>query len=278
MKWSRGSLDFSKGTLVMGILNVTPDSFSDGGMWLEPKQAVAHGVKMARDGAAIIDIGPESTRPGSEPVPANEQIRRAIPVITALVREVSTPISIDTAHPDVAAAALEAGASMVNDITALADERMLKLVADNGIPTILMHMQGMPRTMQQAPHYDDVVSEVLEFLLARARRAEALGIHRDLLILDPGIGFGKTFEHNLRILRHLDRFVASGYPILIGASRKRFLSHITGRPSSDLAPATAAVTAICARAGVAITRVHDVAQMVDVCKTVRAIQESGDRA
>ncbi len=273
LKWARGSLDFSGGCLVMGVLNVTPDSFSDGGQYTEQGAAVEHGIRMARAGAAIIDVGPESTRPGSAPVGTDEQIRRAIPVIKALSEKISIPISIDTANPEVAAEALRAGASILNDTTALSDERMGRLAATSGSPVVLMHMQGTPGTMQQAPHYEDVVSEVLDFLLGHAQRAESFGIPRERIILDPGIGFGKTFEHNLIILNNLGRFVSTGYRMLIGASRKRFLSHLTGRPTSELMAATAAVTAICAEVGVAIVRVHDVAEMADVCRVVGAIRQ-----
>jgi dihydropteroate synthase len=274
LTWPKGSLDFSGGCLVMGILNTTPDSFSDGGLWLDRPAAIEHGIQMARGGAAIIDIGAESTRPGSLPVPSEEQVRRAVPVIEELARAVTIPISIDTGDPVVAAAALEAGASIINDITALADERMGVLAAKSSVPVVLMHMKGTPATMQQAPQYDDVVSEVTEFLLARARRAESFGIPRERIILDPGIGFGKTVEHNLAILANLDHLVATGYRILVGHSRKRFLSHITGRPSSDLMAATAGVTALCAAAGISIVRVHDAAEMVGVCRTVHSILQT----
>ncbi len=273
LKWPRGCLDFSSGCLVMGILNVTPDSFSDGGKYLCHEAAIEHGLKMAREGAAIIDIGPESTRPGAAPVPAEEQIRRAIPVIKALREKLSIPLSIDTRIPEAAEKAIEAGASIINDITALADERMAKLAAQHQLPVILMHMQGTPATMQQSPSYRDVVGEVLEFLLKRAERAETLGIPRERIIIDPGIGFGKTFDHNLSLLNNIGRFTTSGYRVLVGASRKRFLSHITGRPTAELGAATATTTAWCAYAGVSIVRVHDVAEAVDVCKVVRSIRK-----
>ncbi|HSV27818.1 MAG TPA: dihydropteroate synthase [Sedimentisphaerales bacterium] len=273
LKWAQGSLDFSGGCLIMGVLNITPDSFSDGGRYFEPEAAVEHGIRMARDGAAIIDVGAESTRPGSAPVPAEEQIRRAIPVIRQLVQKVSIPISIDTADADVAEAAIEAGAAIINDTTALTDDRMARLAAGSNVPVILMHMQGTPATMQQSPHYNDVVSEVLAFLLNRAARAESFGIPRQHIIIDPGIGFGKTFDHNVIVLHNIRRFVSSGYRVLVGASRKRFLSHITGRASSNLAAATAAVTALCADAGAAIVRAHDVAEMVDVCRVIQAIRQ-----
>jgi dihydropteroate synthase len=272
LSWPMRKLDFSKGTLVMGILNVTPDSFSDGGEWLDPAGAFQHGLDMVSEGAAIIDIGAESTRPGSEAVPAEEQIRRAIPVIKELSKVVPVPISIDTADAYVAEAAVEAGAAIINDVTALADDRMAKLAAKRQVPVVLMHMKGQPKTMQVSPEYGDVVGEVSEFLLARAKRAESFGIPRERIIVDPGIGFGKTLEHNCTLLANLNRFVAMGYPVLVGHSRKRFLSAITGKPSSELATATAAVTALCAKAGVAIVRVHDVAENVDACKVSAALK------
>jgi dihydropteroate synthase len=271
--WRGGRLDFSSGCIVMGILNVTPDSFSDGGKFLDVAAAVDHGVEMARSGAAVIDIGPESTRPGSTPIPAEEQINRAIPVIEKLATRIDIPISIDAKDPDVAAAALDAGASIINDITALADERMAKLAADREVPVILMHMQGEPDTMQQAPHYDDVVAEVLDFLLERARYAESCGINREMVFIDPGIGFGKSFEHNIELLGKLDRFVASGYRVLLGTSRKRFIGQLTGKENPpDRIFGTAATVAFAAVKGVSIVRVHDVAQMMDVVRTANALR------
>ena len=273
LTWPGGRLDFSSGCIVMGILNVTPDSFSDGGQFLDVAAAVDHGVEMACSGAAIIDIGPESTRPGSKPIPAEEQINRAIPVIQKLATRIDIPISIDAKDPDVAAAALDAGASIINDITALADECMAKLAADREVPVILMHMLGEPDTMQQAPHYDDVVAEVLGFLLDRTRHAESCGINRDMIFIDPGIGFGKTFEHNIELLGKLDRFVASGYRVLLGTSRKRFIGQLTGKENPpDRIFGTAATVAFAAVKGVSIVRVHDVAQMMDVVRTANALR------
>ena len=272
LTWPLGSLDFSVGTLVMGVLNVTPDSFSDGGLYFDVDAAVAHGLEMVEQGAAMLDVGGESSRPGSARVSTEEQIRRAIPVIKQLAGQVSVPISIDTYRPDVAAAALDAGASMVNDITALADEKMVRLVAERGPAIVLMHMQGTPETMQSDPHYENVTQEVLDFLLERACRAEAAGITRDRICLDPGIGFGKTTAHNLQLLREIDQFVATGYTVLIGTSRKRFIGQITGRTEpSDRIHGTGATIAHCAARGVAIVRVHDVSAAVDVVKMIRAI-------
>lgn len=256
----------------MAILNITPDSFSDGGDFFEPDKAVAAGLQMARQGAAILDVGAESTRPGSRPVPADEQIRRAVPVIEALARQVSIPISIDTRDPDVAQAAVQAGASILNDITALADERMARLAADRQLPVVLMHMQGTPETMQNQPQYDDVVAEVKEYLLGRAAYAESVGIRRERIFLDPGIGFGKTTEHNLLLLRQLEEFVGLGYRVLVGISRKRFIGQLTGRENpKERLFGTAAAVALAAAKGASILRVHDVGPMSDVVKVAQAI-------
>jgi len=258
----------------MGVLNVTPDSFSDGGQFLDVSQAVAHGLEMASQGAAIIDIGGESTRPGAAVIPAGEQIRRVVPVIEGLTDQIDVPISIDTCHVEVARAALDAGASILNDITALVDDGMAELAATAQVPVVLMHMQGTPATMQTDPTYDDVVGQVLHFLLARARRAESFGIPSERIWIDPGIGFGKTFEHNLLLLKHLEQFVSTNYRVLVGTSRKRFIGTITGRAEpADRVFGTAATVAMCALAGVSVVRVHDVAAMQDVLRVVRAVQK-----
>ena len=267
-----GRLDFSAGPLVMGILNVTPDSFSDGNEFLDAEKAIEHALQMAADGAAIIDIGGESTRPGSQAVPSAEQITRVVPVIKALRKRIDVPISIDTKDAEVAKAALDAGASIINDITALSDERMAELAAERGVPVILMHMLGTPATMQAEPRYKDVVAEVLECLLARASRAEQAGIARERIFIDPGIGFGKTLNHNLALLKNIDKFVATPYRVLVGTSRKSFIGKITGK--EDTAKrifGTAATIALCAAAGVSILRVHDVAEMIDVVKVAKVI-------
>lgn len=275
LEWPTGRLDFSGGCLVMGILNITPDSFSDGGQFLDIDKAVARGVEMVRQGAAIIDVGPESTRPGAQPVSVEEQIRRALPVIQQLRQQIDVPISIDTRDAAVAEAAMDAGASMVNDITALEDQRMACLISQRGVPVILMHMQGTPETMQQAPHYDDVVAEVLEYLMERAKYAETLGIEAHRIILDPGIGFGKTTEHNLRLLKRLELFGGLGYRVMLAASRKRFISQVTGKePIADRIFGTAAAIALGVMKGISIVRVHDVAEMVDVIKVIRAVQNA----
>jgi dihydropteroate synthase len=273
VQWPQGRLDFSAGCLVMGILNVTPDSFSDGGQFLDPGAAAEHGVRMASQGAVVIDVGGESTRPGSKPVPPAEQIRRTVPVIEVLAERIDVPISIDTTDFEVARAALSAGASILNDITALADDRMAELAAQQQVPVILMHMQGTPATMQTEPRYGDVVAEVRDFLVARAERAVALGVPKERVFIDPGIGFGKTLEHNLLLLRNLDKLVATGYRVLVGPSRKGFLGRITGREKpEDRVFGTAAVVAHCVTAGVSVVRVHDVPEMADVVRVTRAIR------
>ncbi len=272
LQWPRGKLDFSEGCLIMGILNVTPDSFSDGGHFFDTEKAIAHGVEMASQGAAIIDIGGESSRPGSEPVSINEEIERVTPVIEALHNKINIPISIDTYHVETAKAALDSGAAIINDITALNDERMAKFAADYEVPVILMHIQGTPATMQVEPKYKDVVREVLEFLLERAKKAEQAGIPKERIFIDPGIGFGKTFEHNLELLRNIDKFVSTDYRVLVGTSRKAFIGKITGKKTpSERIFGTAATVTLCAASGVSITRVHDVPQMVDVVKLTNAI-------
>jgi dihydropteroate synthase len=275
VEWPMGRLDFSAGCVVMGVLNVTPDSFSDGGQFFDSGRAVERGLQMAADGAAIIDVGGESTRPGSASVSDDEQIERVVPVIKALRKKIDVPISIDTYKLEVAKAALEAGAGMINDITALSDERMAELASKHDVPVVLMHMQGTPATMQIEPKYEDVVSEVLEFFLERARRAEGAGIDRKKIFIDPGIGFGKTLEHNLLLLRDIDKFVASGYRVLIGTSRKSFIGKLTGKEKpGERIFGTAATVALCAVAGVSIVRVHDVAEMVDVIKVAGAVSQN----
>ena len=273
VEWPMGRLDFSVGCVVMGVLNVTPDSFSDGGQFFDSGRAVERGLQMAADGAAIIDIGGESTRPGSASVSDDEQIGRVVPVIKALCKKIDVPISVDTYKLEVAKAALEAGAAMINDISALSDERMAELAAKHDVPVVLMHMQGTPATMQIEPKYEDVVSEVLEFLLERARRAEDAGIDRKKIFIDPGIGFGKTLEHNLLLLRDIDKFVAAGYRVLVGTSRKSFIGKLTGKEKpGERIFGTAATVALCAAAGVSIVRVHDVAEMVDVVKIANKLK------
>ena len=272
LQWPRGRLDFSAGCIVTGILNVTTDSFSDGGLFFDTNKAIEQGLKMAVAGAAIIDIGGESTRPGAESVSNDEQIKRTIPVIKALSKKIDIPISIDTYNCEVAKAALDAGAAMINDITALSDKRMAKLAAENQLPVVLMHMRGKPATMQIKPTYKNVVTEVLQFLLERAKKAQQFGIAKERIFIDPGIGFGKTLEHNLLLLRNIDRFVATDYRVLIGTSRKSFIGKLTSKENpQDRIFGTAATVALCAAAGVSIVRVHDVTEMLEVVKVTNSI-------
>lgn len=237
---------------VMGILNVTPDSFSDGGRFTDLDAAVEHGLTMAAQGAAIVDVGGESTRPGAEPVPGEEELRRVLPVLEALVAG-GVRCSIDTRHRHVAEAAIGAGASLLNDVSASLHE----VAADGGVPWVAMHMRGDPRTMQDDPRYDDVVGEVRDFLVARASAALAAGVPE--VWIDPGIGFGKRPEHNLSLLKHLDALVATGHPVLVGTSRKGFLGALTGgAPASDRLEASLATAVWALDAGAGMVRVHDV--------------------
>ena len=251
---------------VMGIVNVTPDSFSDGGLYLDPGAAIAHGIELREQGADLLDVGGESTRPGAEPVPAAEELRRVLPVVAGLrERSIDIPISIDTSKADVAAAAVEAGASLVNDVTALrGDPRMAETVAEWEVDVCLMHMRGEPRTMQDDPRYEDVVSEVKAFLEDRMAFAVAEGVPEDRILLDPGIGFGKDLSHNLELLRRLDEIVALGRPVVIGPSRKRFLGALAGGREVDARlPGTIAACVVALHRGAAVFRVHDVAPVRD---------------
>jgi dihydropteroate synthase len=276
LQWPTGKLDFSPGCLVMGILNITPDSFSDGGLYDSAEKAISHGLEMLHAGAAIIDIGAESTRPGARPVAAEEQIRRVVPVIEAVRKQSDIPISIDTFNPAVASAAVAAGANIINDITALSDAKMARLAADKQLPVILMHIQGSPATMQQNPHYQNVVAEVKDYLLQRAAFAEQTGIPKERIFIDAGFGFGKTTEHNLSLLNHLDEFVNTGYRVLVGTSRKRFIGQITAKDvPADRIFGTAATVALAVTKGVSIVRVHDVAQMANVVKVANATIRAG---
>jgi dihydropteroate synthase len=261
---------------VMGVLNTTPDSFSDGGQFVGFSDAVDHAMRMARDGAAIVDVGGESTRPGSDPVPLDEELRRVIPVVEQLVAAaVPAAISIDTMKAAVAARALDAGAVLVNDVSALRhDPAMLGLVAERGCAVCLMHMQGLPKTMQDEPRYDEVVDEVCAFLEERLHTAVAGGIREEQILLDPGIGFGKSTEHNLRLLKHLDRVVGIGRPVLLGTSRKRFLGAILGVEPADRAVGTVATTALGALLGAAVFRVHDVRPNFEALRVMQAVLET----
>lgn len=261
--------------LLMGVLNVTPDSFSDGGLHSAPEAALAQARKMAAEGADIIDIGGESTRPGAGRTPAEEQLRRVVPVFERLLEmDGEQQLSIDTTSARVAAEALEYGATMINDISAGRDDpAMFKLIAAAKVPCVLMHMQGDPATMQERPRYDDVVEEIRAFLLARAKAAQDAGVEAERIVIDPGIGFGKTRQDNLALIAGLGRFTDSGYPVLLGASRKRFMGAICEvEHYRELVGATCATTAMGALAGVSIFRVHDVKenrQALDVAWAVR---------
>jgi dihydropteroate synthase len=256
----------------MGIVNVTPDSFSDGGRYLDAGAAIAHGLALAAEGAALVDIGGESTRPGAEPVAEAEELRRVIPVVAGLRDAgLSAAISIDTSKVAVARAALDAGATLVNDVTAFRDEpELAALVAERGADCCLMHMRGEPRTMQSAPLYDDVVGEVLAFLERRVEYAIAAGIARERILIDPGIGFGKTVEHNLALLARLDELTVLGLPILIGPSRKSFLGRITGRMTDDRLAATIATCVLALERGASVFRVHDVRPVADALAVAAA--------
>ena len=263
----------SRRALVMGILNVTPDSFSDGGLYYERDAAVARAEEMAGEGADIIDVGGESTRPGAEPVPEEEQVRRVVPVIEAIARRLETPISIDTSRAAVARRALDAGAQIINDVTALRDDPMMApLAAERGAPVVLMHMKGTPRTMQIDPTYEDVVREVVSFLHERIEAAVSQGVRREQIVVDPGFGFGKTLEHNLELLRRLDELASLGAPILVGTSRKSMLGQILSVGPRDRVFGMAATVAVALERGVEMVRVHDVRAAVHVAKVIAAIQ------
>jgi len=266
VRYPGGSLVFGKRTVVMGVLNVTPDSFSDGGAWIGPDRAVRHARDMVREGADLIDVGGESTRPRSRPVPAAEEIRRVVPVIERLAGE-KILVSIDTSKAAVAAAAFRAGAKILNDVTALrGDPAMARTAARAKVAVVLMHMKGTPRTMQRNPEYGDVVEEILEFFREILRNAWRAGIERDKMILDPGIGFGKSPEHNLEILRRLDEFRSLGLPLAIGTSRKSFIGRALGRRVDDRVSGTAATVAAAILRGADLIRVHDVREMTDVAR------------
>jgi dihydropteroate synthase len=283
MEWGSHRLELGRRTCVMGVVNVTPDSFSDGGRFLDSRAAIDQGLRLAAAGADIIDVGGESTRPFSEPVPADEEIQRVVPVIAALAKTIRIPISIDTTKAAVARRALEAGAAMINDITALrSDAGLGALAAESGVPVVLMHMQGEPRIMQVAPRYDDLVAEIRLFLQQAADAAEERGVPRARLIVDPGIGFGKTAEHNLELIRRLPEFAGLGLPLLVGPSRKAFIRRLV-KPEGDqdISPdhpavetGTQAAVAAAILKGAHIVRVHDVANTLATVKVADAIMNS----
>ena len=257
--------------LVCGILNVTPDSFSDGGLHDSPERAVEHGRRLAVEGADLIDIGGESTRPSSRPPTLAEELDRVVPVVEALARLIAVPLSVDTSRPEVMRAAVAAGASMINDVRALRTPGALEAAAELGVPVCVMHMQRSPDTMQRDPRYEDVVAEVHAFLVERLAACRRAGIRREHLVVDPGFGFGKTLSHNVELLRSLDAFAALGVPVMVGLSRKSMLGELTGRPVGERLAGSLAAAVIAAQRGAAVLRVHDVAATRDALAVLDAV-------
>ena len=273
LSWAGFSLALSERTHVMGVLNVTPDSFSDGGHFFQKDKAIEQGLIMAADGADIIDVGGESTRPYSKRISKEEELGRVIPVIEGLRKEVRIPISIDTLKAGVAGEALRAGASMINDTSALrSDPEMTSLAAKTQVPVILMHTRGTPENMQEKPLYGDLIQEIIDSLRDSMEKAVQMGIRKEMIILDPGIGFGKTFDHNLEIIRELNRFDCLGRPILLGSSRKAFIGRILGKPALERDTGTMATLAVGVMNGAHIVRVHDVKKAVETVRVVDAIK------
>jgi dihydropteroate synthase len=269
------TLDLTR-TVVMGVLNVTPDSFSDGGRFLALEAAVAHGLRLVEEGAAIIDIGGESTRPGASPVEVDEELRRVVPVVERLRKAAPQAIiSVDTSKPEVIRETTAAGAGLINDVRALTEPGALEMAAASGCAVCLMHMQGDPRSMQKSPSYVDVVKEVKAFLAERAQACRAAGVSADRLVIDPGFGFGKTLEHNVELLRRLPELAASGLPVLVGLSRKSIVGTLTGRSAGDRVYGSIALAVIATMKGAHIVRAHDVSATVDALKIVTAIAHSG---
>lgn len=274
MNFAGRALDMSS-CHVMGILNVTPDSFSDGGRFNTVEIALARAREMVADGAAFIDVGGESTRPGATPVPIEEELERVCPVVEAIARELDVVVSVDTSAPPVMAEVVKLGAGMINDVRALQRDGAPEVVATAGVPVCVMHIQGEPDTMQDAPRYRNVRREVSSFLTERMRVIEKAGVRPDNIILDPGFGFGKSPQHNLQLLASLEQLQLLGHPILVGMSRKSMLGHITGRDVSERLPASLAAATISAMKGASIIRVHDVRETVDAVKVVAAMEEAG---
>jgi dihydropteroate synthase len=274
LSWRNFFFDFSKKTYIMGILNITPDSFSDGGLFFNKSVAIQQALQMVEDGADIIDIGGESTRPGSETVPVEEELRRTVPVIAAIAKEINIPISIDTYKAEVAQRALDAGASIVNDISGLRfDPKMTKVVSEYKVPVVVMHIKGKPKDMQINPVYEALIPEIMDYLRGSIRLALDAGIQDDMIVIDPGIGFGKTFEQNLNIIHNLHEFTLLEKAVLIAASRKAFIGKILGdAPPVQRLEGTAAAVAISILKGANIVRVHDVREMVKVAKVADAIK------
>lgn len=260
---------------VMGIVNVTPDSFSDGGQHSTTESAIAHALQLVSEGADMLDIGGESTRPGAKEISEAEELQRVIPVIEALAKQITIPIAIDTSKPGVMRAAVNAGASIINDVFALRRDDALDVAAELKVPVILMHMQGEPGSMQAAPHYDDAVTEVHSFLTQRIFACEMAGISKKNIVIDPGFGFGKSLEHNLALLAQLRRFVEMGVPVLAGLSRKSMIGNLTGRDVNDRVYGSVAAALIAAQNGAKIIRVHDVAATVDALKVWNAVSRQG---
>lgn len=256
---------------IMGIVNVTPDSFSDGGRHADPDAAVAHALRLVEQGADILDVGGESTRPGAEPVGVEEELARVLPVVERLAAAIDRPISIDTSRPEVMRAAVAAGAGMINDVRALRGEGALEAAAALGVPVVLMHMQGEPGSMQAAPRYDDVVAEVHGFLTQRLFACEMSGIPKQRIVLDPGFGFGKTLEHNLQLLARFEHFASLGCPLLAGLSRKRMIGELTGRDLDARAVGSAVASLVAVQRGALLVRVHDVAEMADALAVWRGV-------
>lgn len=266
------SLDLSR-PQVMGILNITPDSFSDGGDFFSPEQAVAHAARMVEAGAAIIDVGGESTRPGAPPVSVDEELRRVIPVIEALHASLSVPVSVDTRKPEIMQAAVVAGAGLINDVNALQAPGAVEQAARLGVPVCLMHMQGTPESMQKQPEYGDVVAEVKDFLTGRASLCMQQGIAREQILLDPGFGFGKTTTHNLLLLQHLEQLVASGYPVLAGLSRKSMIGQVLGLPVDKRLYPGVALAVLAVWKGAAMVRCHDVRETLEAIRMCEAVRD-----
>ena len=266
-------MDLSR-PVVMGVLNVTPDSFSDGGRFFDTAAAIRHGLRMAEEGAALIDVGGESTRPGAEPVGVQDELRRVVPVIEGLARASGPVISVDTSKPEVMRAAAAAGAGLINDVRALREPGALEAAQRSGCAVCLMHMQGEPRSMQAAPAYQDVVGEVRAFLAERARACRTAGFAADRLLVDPGFGFGKTLEHNLTLLRRLPELGVDGLPLMVGLSRKSMVGKLTGRAEGERLLGSVVLAAMAALAGARIVRAHDVAATVEALRVVAAVTES----
>jgi len=275
VKAGEHTLTLGKEPVIMGVLNVTPDSFSDGGRYVKKEEAVARGVQMVEEGARIIDVGGESSRPFAEPVSVVTEKKRVLPVIKELAGEVDVPVSIDSYHPEVVAEAISAGATIINDITGLRSEEMIELVADSGLPVVLMHMKGMPRNMQENPTYDDVMEEISLFFEEQMTKALEGGVSERQIILDPGIGFGKIASHNLTILNRLHEFRGLGRPLLVGSSRKSFIGHILGTGANERLEGSLASVVVAQLRGAAVFRAHDVEETTRALAVAEAILKSG---